>query len=111
MSRSLLRELAEVSLQGQVLPRYPREEHRRARKRHCLISLRRSGRVVSGCFGERDRIDIVLGIHRGALTAAHKAMRDVFNEGKGYRDKGETMKEAIVIGKEEGGVYKLKGHS
>jgi hypothetical protein len=25
--------------------------------------------------------------------------------------KGETMKEAIVIGKEEGGLYKLKGHS
>jgi hypothetical protein len=24
--------------------------------------------------------------------------------------KGETMKEAIVIGKEEGGLYKLKGH-
>jgi hypothetical protein len=25
--------------------------------------------------------------------------------------KGETMKEAIIIGKEEGGLYKLKGHS
>jgi hypothetical protein len=25
--------------------------------------------------------------------------------------KGKTMKEAIVIGKEEGGLYKLKGHS
>ena len=25
--------------------------------------------------------------------------------------KGETMKESIVIGKEEGGLYKLKGHS
>jgi hypothetical protein len=25
--------------------------------------------------------------------------------------KGETMKEAIVIGNEEGGLYKLKGHS
>jgi hypothetical protein len=27
------------------------------------------------------------------------------------RAKGKTMKEAIVIGKEEGGLYKLKGHS
>jgi hypothetical protein len=26
-------------------------------------------------------------------------------------DKGKTMKEAIVIGKEEGGLYKLEGHS
>jgi hypothetical protein len=25
--------------------------------------------------------------------------------------KGKIMKEAIVIGKEEGGLYKLKGHS
>ena len=25
--------------------------------------------------------------------------------------KGKTMEEAIVIGKEEGGMYKLKGHS
>jgi hypothetical protein len=25
--------------------------------------------------------------------------------------KGETLKEAIIIGKEEGGLYKLKGHS
>ena len=25
--------------------------------------------------------------------------------------KGETLKEAIVIGKEKGGLYKLKGHS
>jgi hypothetical protein len=25
--------------------------------------------------------------------------------------KGKTMKEAIIIGKEEGGLYKLKGHS
>jgi hypothetical protein len=25
--------------------------------------------------------------------------------------KGKTMKEAIVIGKEESGLYKLKGHS
>jgi hypothetical protein len=25
--------------------------------------------------------------------------------------KGKTMEEAIVIGKEEGGLYKLKGHS
>jgi hypothetical protein len=25
--------------------------------------------------------------------------------------KGETIKEAIIIGKEEGGLYKLKGHS
>jgi hypothetical protein len=24
--------------------------------------------------------------------------------------KGETLKEAIIIGKEEGGFYKLKGH-
>jgi hypothetical protein len=26
-------------------------------------------------------------------------------------DKGETMKETIIIGKEEGVLYKLKGHS
>jgi hypothetical protein len=25
-------------------------------------------------------------------------------------DKGKTMKETIFIGKEEGGLYKLKGH-
>jgi transposase InsO family protein len=41
-----------------------------------------------------------------------KGFRVAFLDGEALMwAKGKTMKEAIVIGKEEGGLYKLKGHS
>jgi hypothetical protein len=46
------------------------------------------------------------------LALEKKGFRDVFIDGEVLTwAKGETMKEAFVIGKEEGGLYKLKGHS
>jgi hypothetical protein len=45
-------------------------------------------------------------------TLEKKGFRVAFIDGEVFMwAKGETMKEEIVIGKEEGGLYKLKGHS
>jgi hypothetical protein len=41
-----------------------------------------------------------------------KGFKDSFIDGEVLMwPKGKTMEESIVIGKEEGGLYKLKGHS
>jgi hypothetical protein len=45
-------------------------------------------------------------------TLEKKGFRVAFIDGEVLMwPKGKTMEEAIVIGKEEGGLYKLKGHS
>jgi hypothetical protein len=44
-------------------------------------------------------------------TLEKKGFRIAFIDGEVLMwAKGKTMKEAIIIGKEEGGLYKLKGH-
>jgi hypothetical protein len=57
----------------------------------------------------------VLGLTKNLLSISaleNKGFRVSFIDGEVHMwAKGETMKEAIVIGKEEGGLYKLKGHS
>jgi hypothetical protein len=46
------------------------------------------------------------------LALEKKGFRVTFIDGEFFmRPKGKTIEEAIVIGKEEGGLYKLKGHS
>jgi hypothetical protein len=57
----------------------------------------------------------VSGLTRNLLsisTLEKKGFRIAFIDGEVLMwAKGKTMKEVIVIGKEEGGLYKLKGHS
>jgi hypothetical protein len=57
----------------------------------------------------------VLGFTKNLLSISYlekKGFRVAFIDGEVLMwAKGETMKEAIIIRKEEGGLYKLKGHS
>jgi hypothetical protein len=57
----------------------------------------------------------VLGLTKNLLSISSlekKGFRVAFIDGEVLMcPKGKTMEEAIVIGKEEGGFYKLKGHS
>jgi hypothetical protein len=57
----------------------------------------------------------VLGLTKNLLSISaldKKGFRVAFIDGEVLMwPKGKTMEEAIVIGKEEGGLYKLKGHS
>jgi hypothetical protein len=57
----------------------------------------------------------VLGLTKNLLSILaldNKGFRVAFIDGEVLMwPKGKTMEETIVIGKEEGGLYKLKGHS
>jgi hypothetical protein len=72
-------------------------------------------KLNSGTSMKMKDICYVLGLTKNLLSISaleKKGFRISFIDGKVLMwAKGKTMKEAIIIGKEEGGLYKLKGHS
>jgi hypothetical protein len=72
-------------------------------------------KLNSGNAMKMKDVPYVLGLTKNLLSISaleKKGFRVAFIDGEVLMwAKGETLKEVIIIGKEEGGLYKLKGHS